>query len=294
MDLKHLKQQLDNWKFDIDGEITEHFYVESNNKENLIIAAGDSWTWGGGLDSQSRLKQVYGKQLATALDADWLNIGCSGWSNSWILLICSHVVELLKNSSYKKIYLVLTLTETGRDLKSFYSFPYNYIQTHNQLGTTDEFYDKILEDIECYWIEQLQKILAQSDDRYVFFIGQNFVWHDKLYQEFKNKPVIMADTNWIELLADYQNLPRPIRTNMVCGWIFDTLATVNTIVHENNNTQFKIWALPKIEKATLVNIWLESSDMNYKQASKHPVADGHRLWADYIIKCLKPGKDHRL
>jgi hypothetical protein len=282
-----LKYQLDQWKLNYVNEINDHYYYENNGKENLVVVLGDSWTWGQSLDPLLRLEQVYGKHLNTALNADWLNIGCPGWSNGWLFFVCNHVIKLLETSAYKKIYLVFTLTETAREISSFHSFPYDYIETHKRLGASQEFYNTILEDIEQHWIQQLNNIVETTDDRYVIFVGNNFAWHDQLGQELKSGPVIVADINWIELLADYQQLPRPVRTNMVTGWIFDRMKQVHDLVQEKNSTAFQFWALPKIEKANLVNAWLDQSALNVSQsASKHPVAKAHELWANYILQCL--------
>jgi hypothetical protein len=42
-----------------------------------------------------------------------------------------------------------------------------------------------------------------------------------------------------------------------------------------------------IDQAAKVNDWLDTSDLNNKVASKHPVAHGHQIWADYIINNIK-------
>lgn len=286
-----LKLELDQWKLNYVNETNDHYYYENHGKENLVVALGDSWTWGQSLDPLLRLQQVYGKHLSTTLNADWLNVGCPGWSNGWLFLVCKHIVKLLETSAYKKIYLCFTLTETAREISSFHSFPYDYIKTHKKLGASQEFYDTILKDIEQYWIQQLNNIVETMDNRYILFVGKNFVWHDQLYQELQSGPVITANINWIELLADYQQLPRPIRTNMVTGWIFDRLRQVHDIVQEKTNEAFQLWALPKIEKANLVNDWLNQSELNVSHsASKHPVAKAHELWADYILQCLRQTK----
>ena len=91
---------------------------------------------------------------------------------------------------------------------------------------------------------------------------------------------------WQKALADYQNLERPIRTNLVCGFVFDTLTNINKIARISNQEVFKNFCLPYIEKAMLVNQWLDSSKLNSKKGSKHPTALGHRLWADHIINSI--------
>lgn len=223
--------------------------------------------------------------IADNLGADWLNVGCRGWSNSYILEHVDYVVDLLTQSNYKKIHFVITLTENGRDVKTANSFLYDYQTLFNQLGVGKETYDRILIDTENFWVQQIKNSLNKMDSRYHVIIGQNFVWHQPLVEQLS--PLVnVLDLNWIECMADAQGLPRPIRTNLVTGWIFNTMNSVHDIVQLSNTTEFKKWALPKIELANKVNEWLDLSPMNYKKDSKHPNANGHRVWADYILKRL--------
>jgi hypothetical protein len=266
----------------------EYFYSKINGASTLVITAGDSWTFGGGL-GENRLNEIYGQQLATHYNADWINIGCPGWSNSYILLVCQHLLEYITKTNYNRIIVVLTLTENGRDATTPESHLYNYINCFQKTGTNNQFYEQVLLDSENRWLEQINSIILNSDNRFEFFVGQNFVWHDYLYAQLQNKGITLGDSNWIEVLADYQNLARPIRTNLVTGWIFnpECFGSVDSIVGIKNSAIYKSWALPYINRATLVNEWLDSSPMNYKKHSKHPVKEGHTIWANYIINQLK-------
>jgi hypothetical protein len=273
---------LDQWKL-----TTTNFEGDDDyHAEIIIVTAGDSWTWGDSLDSGSRLNQIYGKLIADKFNADWINVGCRGWSNSYIIDNVSYIVNLLTNSSYKKIIVVLTLTENGRDIKTPHSFPYNYIECFKQLGATETFYNQLLTDIEMHWAKQILELQKKLDQRYTVFLGYNFVWNKLLTEKLSNTSIILAESNWIEVLADYQNLPRPIRTNLVCGWIFKFIDSVHEILARPTTTAFKSWALPLIDQANLVNQWLDNSPMNGKKASKHPNAEGHAVWANYILKRL--------
>ena len=66
-------------------DFTKHYHAEIHNRDTLVITLGDSWTWGTSLQQNLRLQQVYGALIKNQLDADWINIGCQGWSNSFIL-----------------------------------------------------------------------------------------------------------------------------------------------------------------------------------------------------------------
>ena len=285
----NLKKKLVEWAsgLDIDRDYSDDFIVDPKGKKNLVICLGDSWTWGDSLPEESREQQIYGRLISNEFDADFINVGCRGFSNSWILLVGEQILHYLKKdiSKYQKIYVIVTLTETARDIVTHYSFQFDYIDHYEKFGNTEEFYRVLLEKIELRWAEQIQNLLGLSDDRFVYFVGQNFVWHPK-YDQLPDR-VLITDQNWIEVLADYQKLPRPIRTTMVTGWIFDTFKKANDISGIKDHSIFKEFVLPYIEKANLVNQWLDSSNLNGKVASKHPNAVGHRLWAEHIINRLK-------
>lgn len=267
------------------------FTFIDNKSENLVIALGDSWTWGDSL--KDRENQMYGKLLSDYYNADLINVGCPGWSNSWILLNGQVILsELKKNNQYKNIYVIATLTENARDLGSVKSFDFAYYAWENKLTLTKDLYQHVLDVIEDYWVDQLQSLISMSDDRFVFFVGQNFVWHKVYDNKIKQLPrTVTTDVNWIEVLADSQNLSRPIRTNLVTGHIFHTLDLINSDMSIKDTIYFKEFILPLMDKANLVNRWLDCSPMNYKKDSKHPNAAAHQLWADHIIEKISLYKE---
>jgi len=262
------------------------YHDDIEQKDILVITAGDSWTWGDSLDHDLRLQQIYGHKLCQTLQADWINIGLCGWSNSWILDHAIMATEKLQQNSYKKIYLVLTLTENGRDVESYNSYLYDYIFTKDAIGVCGALYDQYLSDIESFWIKQISKIIEIAPTNLKLFVGYNFVWHHKLQNYLKAANISTTEKNWIEVLADHQMIGYPPRTNLVCGWIFDTIQKVNKIAGITDDKIFKEWAIPFIEKANHVNAWLDSSAMNYKKTSKHPNAEAHKIWAEHILESI--------
>lgn len=270
-------------------DYTPHYHAEINNKDVLIVTFGDSWTWGTSIEPAVRTQHVYGSQLKQALDADWINIGCEGWSNSFVLEHLDFVLTLLENSAYKRIYFVVTLTENGRDLTTFPHFKYDYKKLYDQIGLGDEFYETLLQECEQFWIRQIGRALDRMDGRYHMILGQNFAWHTAVVNQFSgHSQVTCLDLNWIECLADAQQLERPIRTILVSGWIFHQISTVHDLLSTNNQEPFeyKQWALPYIEKANQVNQWLDVNAEDLDLVAKHPLKRGHAVWADYILKNL--------
>ena len=253
------------------------FYHDCNNRDMIVITAGDSWTWGDSLDKNKRLSQVYGRLVAEQFNADWINIGSRGRSNSWVLKLIEYLI-LDISAHYQNIKLIITLTENGRDIETPYTFPYDYRGEYNNIND-DVYLDKVLEGAEKFWSNQLLNIRNACHSSTTITVGQNFVWNNI-------NPISgikMLNDNWIEKLADSQSISRPIRTNLVTGWIFPNIEYVLDRV-PISKTNFNKWALPKIELATKVNEWLDQSKFNYKKQSKHPTAEGHQIWADYILE----------
>lgn len=251
----------------------EEFYHDCSGKSRLVITAGDSWTYGDSLGEQ-RLDQVYGRLVSEQLDADWINIGSRGRSNSWILRSLQYLAPRVK-TRYKEVIAIVTMTENCRDVETSYTFPLDYFELFSKTGDTPAFYEAVLAATESYWMNQLQDI-QKSDCQII--VGHNFVWHD-----LNTMPGIqLLESNWIEKIADYQKRDRPIKAKLVTGWIFDTMLAIHQSV-PGSKAVFQQWALPYIDLANQVNAWLEASDLNNKGMSKHPVAQGHKIWADYIL-----------
>lgn len=263
------------------------YHVHDRNSDTLVITVGDSWTWGGGLEESQRLDQVYGKHISDVLASSWINAGASGWGNSWILNQCDYIVSMLKDQlQYKKIYLIVTLTENGRDIKCGYERPYDY-NVYKSHQPSKELYDQVLLDCEMEWADRLVSLSNVADSRYTIFVGKNFVWHEHLYQKLKKYNVYVADSNWIEVLARFQNMDLPFRANLVSSFTLDNVYEINNLLEIRDDREFKNWCVLQIENGLKVTDWLERSPMNLKQHTKHPNAQGHKIWAEYILNCLQ-------
>jgi len=109
-------------------EPDRQWYFEKNyDQDILVIVAGDSWTWGDSLGGTTRkydnfeyrTNHIYGHLLAKILTADFINIGLPGLDN---ISIINYLDKVLSNltKTYKQIYIVITLTETGRELTNVF------------------------------------------------------------------------------------------------------------------------------------------------------------------------------
>jgi lysophospholipase L1-like esterase len=262
-----------------------YYDIDIQNKDTLIVCLGDSWTWGDSL-GESRTQQFYARHLANHYDADFINVGFRGYSNSWTLYIGEKLLKEVKKLNYHRVIVAITLTENARDFKSAFAFRFDFAKHFVTHGISDESYESVLTNTQHFWQKQIIRMIAQSDDRFKFFVGQNFVWHD-FYNTLEHDSLVTTNINWIELLADYQNMPRPIRTNMVTGFVFGQINLINQLADIKDTAVYKKWIIPYIDRAQLVNQWLDSSPLNNKKASKHPTALGHELWAKHIIESLE-------
>jgi hypothetical protein len=293
MKINNWRERLLDWRqatFGVGPNANTEYHSRINGNDALVIALGDSWTFGDGIPPQSRHSLIYGGLVADRLAADWLNIGCCAWSNSYVLSHLDYLIEQLKSCDYNKIYVIITLTENGRDIDQAAHYQFSCQPSFDELGETVEFYQSLLDRLEQVWCDSIRNAVDQMDTRYTVVVGNNFVWHNRVAAELKDC-VTLAKRNWIECLAQAQGLPDPVRTNLVTGWIFDSInENIHKEVQVTSKTAYNSWAVPLIEQATQVNAWLDSSAMNNKKSSKHPNGNGHEVWARYILTLLQPTK----
>lgn len=267
-----------------------HFYARSQNSGDLLLCVGDSYTKGVGLESvehgdQSRLDNMFGTLLSRDLGWDHLNMGGSGYSNSWCFVNIEYVLDWLNTSDYKSGAIVLTLTENGRDIKNFSHRQFNYLSRYRDACIDVDFYDLVCDDIEEEWTRRLLDIRHRLDTRFAIVCGCNFVWHQNIYDSTKLHPGIDWQTrNWIEVLADYINIPPPPRLRYAH---MEAVQIIDTIMGITDTGLFKQWFLRYADTATKIMSWMSSQQAFFEPHDLgHPNALGHRLWADAIKKLL--------
>jgi len=180
-----------------------HYYENINNKDNLLIAIGDSWTAGFGVYtdeqieqwtnngghltlSQSYLQQEsmfgsYPNQLASLLNYDLINLGIAGCSNSASAKrLLNHFDNNYKNK-YKKVIVIWLLTDPNRI--SFYSDNCIKSWSHDQAPISKAYFKDVWKNNNDGFLETAFYLKAiynfcQAND-YLFFYGTGFtVIHD--------------------------------------------------------------------------------------------------------------------
>lgn len=271
-------------------------HEDIQDRETLLIAVGDSWTWGDSicgiesgtehLDHPDRTKHIYGAKLSRMLNSDFVNIGRCGCSNHFIL---KKLEEILPHNytKYKKIYVVITLTENFRDL---YNDKRQYYTQETQPFVDNPVPDEIhknfyafLKRYEKTMFLKFKDIFEQYKD-VKFLIGRNFTYSfDESIELMKDYHL---DKTWVDCLDEHQEniykYPKDIRvgSDMAVSpleWYYKSVGFFDDIIEDFTSL---------LEKSEAAFNWLMSSTLNHKKGTKHPIIEGHEIWAKYLYENL--------
>jgi len=267
-------------------------YRKTVGSDQLLICAGDSWTWGDSLgkindpsapdhvwlpdDFEWRTTHIYGALIADRLGTDFVNLGIPGHSN--IEIIDNTFLKLIPSyrPHYRKITLVFTLTELCRELLGD-SVWTNKITSYASVNDFLMQYEKLMFDTIMFYQEQYPDIEIR--------VGRNFTY------TFPENMLILGhrhfDKTWIDVIADHtkqSNYPPNIR-------VLSQMGTGPLIqFFEKQTGQFQLYKSKFVDILTDsldATTWLNESPCFYKKATKHPTEEGHKLWADYIYNSCK-------
>ena len=280
-------------------------YLEiENKKKNLVICLGDSWTYGDSLgntdvsknidDFEFRKEHIYGKLLADKLNADLVNAATPGCSNNFIYhqfynnIVTKDLPRL--SQTYNKVYIVITLTENGRDLKQLphLSWFLNTFKKHYDYENDTNFtFEKFLIRLEQFVLSQIAeqeknfpanvKLITASNFAYVYDYNKALVKH-------------MVPKIWTEILAEKQNL-KPVKNvrmaSYACSYLLEFMRSISNRFDADTYSKYVDWYEKVIMDPANKQIdFLNESIYNYKKASKHPTPEGHALWADYLYNYI--------
>jgi len=260
------------------------YHEEVKNSDTLLMALGDSWTWGDGLgstlagkvqdDTEHRLTHIYGNQLSKLLNSDFVNAARPGCSN----------LEIFKNlqtflpavvDKYKKIYVVVTLTENGREFNESPDWP--IVADWNQLPDT---LDGLLEDYERRMFENFINFTNQYSN-VELRIGRSFTFsYDTNRTQFS--PTHVAES-WVEILEKNQThqdvYPKDIR--VLSYRAFTPIQEF--LMGQKIFQKYKHGMFDLLSNMDVGLTWLENSIFNQKVYTKHPNEYAHQLWAKYLF-----------
>ena len=240
------------------------------NKKNLLITIGDSWTWGDSLPPQSRTKDFYTNTLSEKLEADWLCIAWCGIDNEWILEQALRVADLIKcgfYSRYENIYVHTCFTELYREI---IKEKYNYEKFRDIIDGIKE--NDFVELSEKYFQKTVLENLPMTTN---FSYSTNF-WNlnfDKVKYNF-------IPTYWQKHLFDHENILDDQVLPAISGLGVEPMAEY---IDDSGRTQLKMSFSEKLKGINARIDLMQKCDLNYKEATKHPVKKGHDIWADIVF-----------
>ena len=226
-------------------------------------------------DYEHRTTHVYGRLLANKLDADFLNISkCGGWNSGMREKLKQSLIHV--HNKYEEVYVFVTLTELGREMY------------HDPLWVSDELKD--LEYVDDF-LQMYEKNMFLSFKEIInnypyikFIIARNFT-----YTYDKNISLLgetHTDKTWVDCLQEYQNLKSyPSDVRFLSSMAI--LPICNRFKKMSIFKKFKFQMMEYYGSADVAIDWLLESNLNYKQATKHPIEKGHEIWADYLYKQIK-------
>ena len=255
------------------------------DRDTLLITVGDSWTWGDHLgcidwDQASndpvRMEQIYGRLLSNKLSADWVNLARPGCSNYWMLEKLQDIQPYIQSATYKKIYVVVTLTEDLRE--ATYSRRINVDRPYQEfwnrsIGLTD-----FLVQVEHYLLRNLEQYFNQLPT-VTARIQRAFtdIWP-------ANTSALLLDKSWCDVLQDHVNFANYQKPVPFIGQMSITPLTEKYIVQ---NPERKLEFLDIMDRVGTRWNFLGESDYNLKGSTCHPNPAGHELWANYVLSQLR-------
>jgi hypothetical protein len=308
----------------------DYYHEVERDNDTLVIAIGDSWTWGDRLgkttpehdDYEHRTSHVYGAHISRKLNADFINLGFPGFDNTHILLTFNKIFSRLTHT-YRKCYVFFTLTESGRELQNGFidqqdhynkirgnSWPtYNSVLSQTATSESIEFarnemierkidfvyhFDLIIELLkstsledffvryEAWTFRNICQIFDQLDVDWR--IARNFTSiHKENYDQISAKNLITE--RWVDIISQQGLLttyPKSVRLLSKMG-LDPVLKVIKTIGIKSDR---QAW-LDVFEQSEQAIDWLSKSPYNSQYATRHPLEQAHKWWAEYLLGTIK-------
>jgi hypothetical protein len=264
-----------------DDQRCRYHWISVSNQ--AIITIGDSYTYG--ILEPRDGPDHYGETISKKLGIDWINADHRGCSNSWSINILSQIVEWLNQSKYINGSVVITLTENGRDIIEGRARQFDY-SIYKDVPINLDFFHLVLNDVENEWVYRLSDIRDRLDKRFKIIIGNNFCWHQKLFEKLHTVSEIKClPRTWIECIPGPDKIPRIRTTNT--SWpqalidIFRQGNYKNSLLEPHVLKDWLLEVQPDIAKLSKSLAERQNYFCTYEKG--HPNALGHAIWADEII-----------
>lgn len=255
----------------------------NNDSDRLVVTIGESWTWGADLtvddyDEDFRIANVYGKLVADNLSADFLNIAQRGAGNFFIATQVENLVKIAPQLKYKTIYLVCTFTEIGREFDCEYDRYIDYVSWLSDNIKTHSDYWKLLEFLNYECTKRICKAV-ETVNNIVLRIGTNFV--ESIGMDLAGPQLLSK--SWVELIAQQSGYKHSQPCYAMSWSSVARLENVLDLCSSLSRTDFLEWMNQVLIIGNLRALELKQAAYYRKQ---HPLAIGHKIWADYILESL--------
>jgi hypothetical protein len=251
------------------------FNFVSRNKSTLVVTLGDSWSWGKDIE-QDRLEFVFGNRLSLLQDADFLNLSVSGAGNQYITQLFCDFADIADSLCYKKVLIIVTFTEMGRDFDGWFDRDIDYRSwlLQNILGPND--YTDFLA-WQMRTMANTMKNHAEKISNLELIVGTNFV--DAIGLEPLSE--YLLSRSWIEV---YTQKSMDHQCHIVSPYIIsDKYSGVLDLCWELDRSVFLSWAEGQLDNAIKRAKVLKNPKLFYQD---HPLIAGHVAWANYIKQSL--------
>lgn len=271
----------------------------NRQSDSLLVTVGDSWAWGMDLSghndldrfvaaewqvssgiisniNQERLTKSFGNLVSNRISSDWLNLSIPGHGNFHIAELVSCLAKIIPQLHYKKIYIVCTFTEVGRWFNTEDDAFLDHIELMRTVENTGSVI-ALLARLNQLAIEQIKNSIDQFE-HVKLLIGTNFVDHIG-FENLSDTEILK--TPWYRLLNisfDY-----PTYTTYGLGLCNFIRSIDDGMVPTHLKPIFKEWVVEALTHSDHFTEQISKSDY-FLLNSFHPNADGHQLWADYVIK----------
>ena len=271
------------WSPDNIYSYRQWYEEDIQGKDTLLVMIGDSWTWGDHLgtidwDNASndpcRMEEIAGRKLANLLNADWVNLARPGCSNYWMLEKLYDIQPFLEQNNYKKIHVVITLTEDLRE--STYSRRINVDSPYQQFWTLSNNIQDFLVKVETFLFDNLQEYFNRLP-AVTFTVSRAFTdsWTQRHW---------LLDKTWCDIIQDnisFSDYQKPVP--FIGQMSIDPLTEKFIAQNIERKSEF----LDIMERVGTRWQFLGNSVYNLKGSTCHPNPAGHTLWAEYLYSQLR-------
>ena len=238
--------------------IKNPYYFKSKDSSRLLITVGDSWTYGDSLgktqvrdgidDTDYRLDHIYGNLISNELESDWMNLALPGGSNYCMLNWLGQLLN--RKYNYGRITCIITLTEAGR---------------HEEIKWAQgDLLQPALQQIVLKEYSMINELRLRFP-KVIFKIAHNFTdslpGHD------------IIEKSWLEVLTG-QSLQD------------DTYIVVSDHIRQLNYNRTYPDTPDVIDRALRRIDILDACSYCCREDSRHPLEQGHHMWANYLLTQL--------